>query len=127
MPRRHCSRCCSTFEQLEVGIGAPPLTSLLGGATGSAVADVTIGVDSTRGLTLSGSSAPRIVVPARTELGPLDLREIALELPAGQPEIAVGATFTIELGPIKATVDGAGIRAVINEAGISGRQQPAQR
>lgn len=112
------------FDQLEAGIGADPLSSLLGGAAGSAVADVGIGVDSTRGLTLSGSASPRIVLPARTGVGPFDLRELALELPAGEPAIALGGTFTVELGPIKATVDGAGIKAVINEGAIEAGANP---
>lgn len=112
------------FDELEAGVGADPVGRLLGGATGSAVADVTIGADTTRGLTLAGGASPRIVLPARTQAGPLNLRELALELPAGEPAIALGGTFTVELGPVKATVDGAGIRAVINEAAIAAGANP---
>ncbi len=107
------------FAGLEAGIGAGPIASLLGGAAGSAQADVTLGLDSARGLTLGGGAGARVVLPARPKLGPIDLREMALELPAGAPGgIDLGSTIVADLGGVlTATVDGAGLHLRIASAG----------
>lgn len=107
------------FAGLEAGVGAGPIASLLGGEAGSAQADVTLGLDTARGLTLGGGAGAKVVLPARPKLGPIDLREMALELPSGAPgAIDLGSTIVADLGGvIVATVDGAGLHLRIASAG----------
>lgn len=111
---------------IEAGVGAGPIASLLGGAGGSVQADVVLGVDTTKGLTLGGGAGSRVVLPARPKVGPLDLREIALELP---PDLAntidVGSTISASIGGIiTATVDGAGLHVHIDPAAAMGGNNP---
>ena len=81
---------------IEAGVGGGPISSLLGGAGGSVHADVGFGLDTTKGLTFGGGA--RVVLPARPKAGPLDLREIVLELPEGRANtIDVASTITAEL------------------------------
>ncbi|MGI8457659.1 MAG: DUF6603 domain-containing protein [Propionibacteriaceae bacterium] len=100
-----------TLAGAEIGIGGGPIATLLGGAGGSAQADVVLGFDTTRGLSLGGSASPKVVLPAHAGVGPLDLRELDLELPAGLPDtIDLGGTFTVDLGGVvSATVEGPGV------------------
>lgn len=111
---------------LEVGVGSGPVASLLGGAGGSAQADVVFGLDTSRGLTLGGSAGTRAVVPARRKAGLLDLREVALELPPGAAgTIDVASTINAQLGgAINAVVDGAGLRVTIDPAAASSGNNP---
>jgi hypothetical protein len=104
------------IEGLEGGLGSGPLASLLGGAAGSFASDVIIGVDSEQGLSLGASASPRLVVPARPKAGPIDVREIVLEIPSGPlGMIEIGSTIATKLGAvIGVTVDGAGLRLQIN-------------
>lgn len=111
---------------IEVGVGGGPISSLIGGAGGSAHADVVLGVDTTNGLTLSGGAAKRVVLPARPKVGPIDLREISLEIPTDRSDtIDIGSTITADLGGVvKATVDGAGLRVRIDANGAVGGTSP---
>lgn len=111
---------------IEAGVGGGPISSLLGGASGSVQADVVLGVDTTNGLTLSGGASKRVVLPARPKLGPLNLSEIGLELPASIPDtIDIGSTIDADLGGIiKATVSGAGIHIHINPGGAAHGNSP---
>jgi hypothetical protein len=106
------------FTGIEVGVGGGPVASLLGGAGGSAHADVELGVDTSQGLTVGGGAGTRVVLPARPKMGPLDLREIVLELPphpAGTIDVSSAITVTIA-GAITAVVDGAGLHVRIDSA-----------
>ena len=89
------------FDGLEAGVGGGPISSLLGGASGSVGADIAVGFDTSNGLTLSGSAGKRVVLPAHTEAGPLALNEIAIELPGGDA-VEIGSTINADLGVIKA-------------------------
>jgi hypothetical protein len=109
----------------EVGIGGGPVSDLLGGKGGSARADFGLGVDSTRGLTLSAGASSRIVVSAHTVSGPFELREITVELPEGRPNtFVIGTTVLLNLGPIQATVEGAGVTLDIDANGVSSGASP---
>lgn len=114
------------LDGIEAGVGGAPLDALLGGAIGSVQADAVLGVDTTNGLTLSGGASKRVVLPARTKIGPLDLREIGLELRDGAPDtIGIGTTLAVDLGGvIKATVDGAGVDVTIDPAAARGGNDP---
>lgn len=103
---------------IEVGLGGPPLNTLLGNDRGSVHADVAFGVDTARGLTIGGGSGARVTLPARPKAGPFDVREITLELPQGLAgTFDVGAAVTCDLGGvITATVDGAGLHVHVDPA-----------
>ncbi len=111
---------------LEAGVGGGPISALLGGARGSVQSDVTVGVDTARGLTFGGGGAPRVVLPARPKVGPLDLREISLELPEGVANtIDVGSTISAALGGvITATIDGSGVHVQIDPAAAINGNNP---
>ena len=111
---------------IAAGVGGGPIASLVGGAGGSVHADVTFGVDTIKGLTLGGGAGPRVVLPARPKVGPLDLREIVLELPQGIANtIDVGSTITTDIGGIiAATVDGSGLHVHIDPAAAINGNNP---
>jgi hypothetical protein len=104
--------------EAEVGVGAGPIGNLLGGMT-SVQADVRMSVDTVNGLTVGGGA--RVVVPARPNLGPLDVREITLEVPPGERGVLeLGTTVVAKLGgAVQATVAGAGLRLTISTQGES--------
>ena len=110
---------------IEASVGGGPIASLVGGDGGSVHADVVLGVNTEKGLTLGGAGA-RVVLPARPKVGPLDLREIVLELPPGSGNtIDVGSTITADIGGIiTATIDGAGLHIHIDSAAASRGNNP---
>jgi hypothetical protein len=110
---------------IEVGVGNGAIGSLLGDK-GSVHADVSFGVDTARGLTLGGGAGARVTLPARPKVGPLDVREITLELPQGVANtIDVASSITCSLGgAITATVDGAGLHVHIDPAQAIGGANP---
>ncbi|MBF6193950.1 HEAT repeat domain-containing protein [Nocardia implantans] len=102
---------------LSAGVGGGALAALFAGAAGSFQADAVVGVELGRGVTIGGGT--RVVLPARAKEGPIDVREIAVELPAGVPNtVDVGAGLTTELGVVVATVDGAGVHLRIDPAAV---------
>ena len=110
---------------IETGVGGGDIASLLGGAAGSVQSDVVFGVDTTNGLTLSGSASPRVVLPAAPKVGPLDIRELTLELPATPDTYDIGATFTVDLGGVvKGTVEGAGLHVHIDPDAVAAGNNP---
>lgn len=112
-----------SFQDFEAGVGAGPISSLLRGASGAVGANIAVGFDTSNGLTLSGSAGKRVVLPAYTQAGPLELNEIVLELPAGDT-IDVGSTIDADLGVIKATVDGSGVRLRIDPGAVAVGDNP---
>lgn len=114
-----------TANDLEAGVAGAAIAQLLGGSTGAVSADVVVGVDTTNGLTLSGSTGGRVVLPAIPSIGPLDIKEIAIELPDGVADaIDVGATVNANLGPILAVVHGTGLRLRFDAAAIAAGNNP---
>ena len=111
------------LTNIEAGVGGGPIASLLG-SLGSAQADVILGVDTTRGLTMGGGA--RVVLPARPKLGQLDLREITLEAPPGvRGAIDLGTTIKANIGGvIQATVAGSGLRIGIDPAAATRGANP---
>ncbi|MFT3924532.1 MAG: hypothetical protein QM778_18480 [Myxococcales bacterium] len=104
------------LKGLEANVGGPAVASLLGGAGASVQADITVGVDTTSGLTLGGGAGSRVVLPGRAKAGPLEVREVALEFPQGiANRIDVCSTLAIEIGGvIKGNVEGAGLHLDID-------------
>jgi hypothetical protein len=104
---------------IEVGIGSGAIGALLGDK-GSVSADVSFSVDPEHGLMLGGGAGARVTLPARPKAGPLDIREIALELPQGIANtIDVAGSITCTLGGlITVTVDGAGLHLHIDPARV---------
>ena len=111
------------LTKIEAGVGGGPIASLLGGL-GSVQADVTLGVDTVRGLTVGGGA--RVVLPARPKLGPLDIKEITLEVPTGvRGVIDLGTTIKASIGGIiQATVAGSGLRLAIDPSAVTHGENP---
>jgi len=109
------------LDDLEAAVGPGALASLLGGAVGSFVSDVVLGVDSDRGVTLGASASPRLVLPAYPKAGPIDVRELVLEIPGSAPgEVDLGSTIGARLGEIIAvTIEGAGLKLHIDPTGVT--------
>lgn len=104
------------LDGIEAGVGGGLVSALLGDDLGAVQSDIVLGVDTTNGVTLAGGAASRVVLPARASSGPLDLRELVLELPSTRPDtIDIGATIAADLGGVvRATVDGAGVHLRIH-------------
>jgi len=115
-----------SLEAAEVGVGGGPIGALLGGAAGSVVADILLGVDTTNGVTLGGGVSRRIVLPARPKLPGLDVRGLLLELPDGLTDsIDLGASLSMTLGGvITASVEGAGVRLTVVPAALAAGDNP---
>lgn len=114
-----------TLNDLEAGVAGGAIAQLLGGSSGAVRADVVLGVDTTNGLTLSGSAGTRVVLPAVPSIGPMDIREIAVELPEGVTDaIDIGATLNATLGPIAAVVHGSGVRVRIDAEAVGAGENP---
>lgn len=111
------------LEDIEAGVGGGPIASLLGKA-GTVQADVVLGVDTVRGLTVGGGA--RVVLPAHPKLGPLDIKEITLEVPPGvRGAIDLGTTINASIGGIiQTTVAGSGLRLGIDPAAAAHGQNP---
>lgn len=111
---------------LEIGVGGGPIASLLGDVGGSAHADVAFSVDTDRGVSIAGGAGVRVVLPARPKLGPLDVREIAIELPPTPPgTIDIASTITASIGGVvTAVVDGAGLHVRVDPAAAGAGDSP---
>ena len=112
------------IEGMEVDLVAPALAALIG--AGSARADVALGVDTARGLTIGGGSTSKIALPAVPGSGPLDVRELSLELPSGTSAVVqVGSTIATQLvGIVKATIEGAGAALSFDPARVTSGDNP---
>ena len=115
-----------TLDDAEIGVGGGPIGALLGGASGSAESTMIIGFDSSGALTLSGGVAAKVVLPARPSLGPIDIHELAVELPPGEAgAIDASARFSVDLGGvITATVEGAGVELRVGAGQAAAGQDP---
>lgn len=102
------------------------VVGLPGGGDGSVTSALTIGVNTDEGLTLQGSVAPRVVLPAAPKVGPLDVRELVMELPSTRPStIDLGSTVTVDLGGVvTGTVDGAGLHVGIDPGAVADGHNP---
>jgi hypothetical protein len=111
------------LTNIEAGVGGGPIASLLGGR-GTVQADVVLGIDTVRGLTVGGGA--RVVLPAHPKVGPLDVREITLEVPPGvRGAIDLGTTISASIGGIiQATVAGSGLRLGIDPAAAAHGENP---
>jgi hypothetical protein len=74
-----------------------------------------IGVSSSQGIYLTGSSGLEIQIPMHVSLGPIDVTSATLSIaaaPASIP-ISLGATFDGSLGPLQATVENLGMTVTL--------------
>jgi hypothetical protein len=101
------------------------LVKALAGGGSSIAADLTVGVDTARGLTVAGATSGPVTVPAQVSGGVLDVRAVELDLPvapgAGGPvAIAVGAQVGARLGTVLGfALDGVGVRVVVDADSVS--------
>jgi hypothetical protein len=73
--------------------------------------DLTVGLSHRAGFYFRGTSHLEISVPAHVQLGPLEIQSLTISANPkdGALPISLGATFTAELGPIKAVVENIGL------------------
>jgi hypothetical protein len=109
---------------IEIDVVPAALAALLG--AGSARADITLGLDTTHGFTIGGGATSKIVLPAVPGIGPLDIRELSLELPPGSGgRVQVGSAIATDLvGVVQATIDGAGVALVLDPGAITTGDSP---
>jgi hypothetical protein len=103
-----------------IQIKLPAVGSLLnelGIGSGGIAADVIITVDTDGGLTIGGANNGRIALPARKQIGPLKVKGLALDIHRDGPRLVLDLVALAEgnLGPpVRLTVDGAGLRFVVD-------------
>ena len=80
-----------------------------------AEASITIGLDSTAGLTFTGSGGLVIKLPVHIELGPLEIVGALIAIKPGPQGIPIDLAGTIKgkLGPLQAVVENVGLRATL--------------
>ena len=113
------------LDGLEAGIGAD-LEELLGGARARSTPTSCSAPTPPTGSPSPAAPAPASYCPRGRRSGPLDLREIALELPAGVADaIDIGSTINASLGDaVKAVVDGSGLHLRFDLAAIDDGDNP---
>ncbi|WP_433684664.1 DUF6603 domain-containing protein [Nocardia sp. CA-119907] len=120
-----------TVTGLRIAIpGAGKLMSTIGIAGSDIAADLTVGVDTAAGLTVAGGSRGRIALPARDPKGPIQVKGLALEIGRDGDRIILDLFGLVvgQLGPpLRLTVDGAGLRVVIDPAGAKPIQLPTPK
>lgn len=111
----------------ELSVADPVIAALLGTA-GSARADVAVGVDIDRGLTVGGTAQKRVSLPALRGAGLLDIRGLVLSIPdpvEASNSVDLGASVAGSLGGmIGVLVDGAGLRLRIDGGALVGNGVP---
>ncbi len=87
------------------------IASLLPDGGIQAAVNLGVGVSSSQGLYLTGSSGLSIQVPVHVSLGPIDITSATLAIApdAGSVPITLGASFDGTLGPLSASVDNLGL------------------
>ena len=113
-----------------VAVGGPAfdgfVNTLLGGGGTTVEADLVLGVDSDRGVTVGGSTHGPVVLPARASTGVVDVRGLDLDRPDGDPNaIDLGALVAASLGDaVRFAVEGIGVRAHVDPDRVSGAGGP---
>ncbi|MGW6979121.1 DUF6603 domain-containing protein [Streptomyces sp. NPDC054932] len=76
-------------------------------------ADLTVAVSHRDGFSFDGSAALEILIPTRLELGPVRIQALGIRAtPSGDAlPVALGATFSADLGPVRAVVEEIGLTA----------------
>ena len=98
------------------GAGFDGFVTTLFGNAAHASADVSLGVDSERGVTVAGATHGPVMLPARGTTPLLDVHGLTLDAPADAAgAIDLGAQITGALGSaVRFNVDGIGLRAAID-------------
>lgn len=98
------------------GAGFDALVNTLFGSGSSATADVIVGVDSDRGVTVGGATHGPVVIPVKASSPMLEVRGLTLDTPTDLPGVVdLGALVAASLGSvIRLLVDGAGARVLID-------------
>jgi hypothetical protein len=104
-----------------LGVGFDSFIHTLVGGGSSVTADVTIGADTERGLTVAGATSGPVTVPARTSSNSLDVLGLELAAPAEAPgAIDLGAELTATLGGvITFALQGVGVRVMVDADRLS--------
>ncbi|MCU1428823.1 MAG: hypothetical protein JWL83_2823 [Actinomycetia bacterium] len=102
------------------------VAQLLGTADAAASVTLTIGLDTSKGLTFQAGVKHRIDLPGSLSVPGVELHSLGLEIPIDGPlTFELTGTLSGALGPIAAVVEGAGIALTIDPNKLLGGQQPA--
>jgi hypothetical protein len=73
---------------------------------------LSVGLSSAQGLYFGGSGALEVSLPVHVQLGPLEIQSATIAVRPADEELRLdaAATFKAELGPLKAVVEGIGLR-----------------
>ena len=76
-------------------------------------ADLAVGLSHRDGFYFRGTSGLELQIPVRRQIGPVELRGLSVSATpdGGSLPVALGASFTVQLGPITAVVDRIGLAA----------------
>ncbi|CAN5539125.1 hypothetical protein BH09ACT7_BH09ACT7_35370 [soil metagenome] len=106
--------------------GAGELLAAIGIAGSGVSADIAITVDSASGVTIGGASQGRIALPARAQIGPVKVKGLALDFARDGQRLIFDLVALVEgnIGPpLRLTVDGAGLRLVVDPSQAAPLQQ----
>ena len=112
--------------ELKTGSGDSFLTSILPEKGIGADFDLALGLSTAQGVYFRGSSALELNIPARIDLGPVELQSLTITArpEAGKLPIDVGTTVKGQLGPLAATVENVGLTADFEFPGQGGNLGP---
>ncbi len=76
---------------------------------------LSVGLSTAQGLYFGGSGALEVSLPVHVQLGPLEIQSATIAVRPGDERLNLdaAATFKVELGPLKAVVEGIGLRTTL--------------
>ena len=88
--------------------------------------DLVVGYSTQRSVYFKGSGGLEIKVPSHIELGPIELQSVttAIKFDNGDIPVEVGASVKAELGPLVATVENMGVKAIFSFPSDGGNLGP---
>jgi hypothetical protein len=103
-----------TLTGTAVAVAGDSFLTTLFGSGASASADVTLGADTDRGVSVAGATHGPIALPGKASTPLVDVRGVTLDLPTPET-IEVSATVAGSMGSaVRFTVDGVGVRAHVD-------------
>jgi hypothetical protein len=99
------------------GLAADELVGTILPAAADVQVDLTLGIDSSNGLTFGAGVKHRVSLPGSISVPGVDLHDLGIglpDLPSAVPSLELTGTLAGKLGPLAAVIDGAGLQAAID-------------